>query len=175
MPARGLQILDGLEQRHDVDRAAARGIDEAGLLQEQRDLQHVGHPLAHRDDALGDRVGAEFGVGFGGRMEDREFAQPFPRCISRRSTSAAGRCAIRSRAARSAPPRSAPDRTCRASPHRSVPRPCVRAPPNSAGYRGWPDESRNNPRPGAGGAAARARSRANCSISANDREYRDRP
>ena len=77
MPARCLQILDGLEQRHDIDRAAAGRIDEAGLLQQQRDLQHVGHPLAHRDDALGDRIGAEFGVGFGGRVEHREFADRF--------------------------------------------------------------------------------------------------
>src|SRR5205823_5501739 len=73
--AGSLQILDGFEQRHDIDRAAAGGIDEAGFLQEQRNLEHVGHPLAHGDDALGNRVRAELGVRFGGRVEDRELAQ----------------------------------------------------------------------------------------------------
>ena len=75
--AGGLQILDGLEQRHDVDGAAAGGMDQAGLLQQQRDLQHVGHALAHRDDALGDRGRAVTGMGFGGGMEQREFAGGF--------------------------------------------------------------------------------------------------
>ncbi len=71
----GLQVLDGLEQRHDVERAAAGGIDETDLLQQQRYLQHVGHPLAHRDDALRDHVRAEPAVRLGSGMEHREFAQ----------------------------------------------------------------------------------------------------
>ncbi len=70
-----LQILDGLEQRHDVDGAAAGGVDEADLLQQHRHLQHVGHALAHRDDALGDHVGAERGMRFGRGAEHREFPQ----------------------------------------------------------------------------------------------------
>ncbi len=36
-----LQILDGLEQRHDIDGAAPGRIDQAGLLEQNRDLQHV--------------------------------------------------------------------------------------------------------------------------------------
>ena len=55
--------------------AAARGMDQAGLLQQQRDLQHVGHALAHRDDALGDRIAAELGVRLGGGVEHGEFAR----------------------------------------------------------------------------------------------------
>ena len=50
------------------------GMDEAGLLQQQRDLQHVRHALAHRDDALGDHGAAEFGVRLGRGVEQREFA-----------------------------------------------------------------------------------------------------
>ena len=72
--ARCLQILDGLEQRHDIDGAAAGGMNQAGLLQEQRDLQHVGHPLAHGDDALGDHVRAEPGMRLGGGVEQRQLA-----------------------------------------------------------------------------------------------------
>jgi hypothetical protein len=67
--------LDRLEQRHDVDRAATGGIDEADLLQQQRDFQHIRHALAHRDDALRDHVGAELCMGFGRGMEYRKFAE----------------------------------------------------------------------------------------------------
>ena len=34
-------------------------VDEAGFLEQQRDLEHVGHALGHRDDAVGDHVVAE--------------------------------------------------------------------------------------------------------------------
>ena len=74
MPLAGLQVLDGLEQRHDVDCAAARGVDDARFLQQQRDLQHVGYALAHRDDALGDRFRAKLGMRFGGGMEHGKLA-----------------------------------------------------------------------------------------------------
>ena len=49
----GLQILDGLEQRHDVDRAAAGGVDETHLLQQQRHFQQIRDALAHGNDASG--------------------------------------------------------------------------------------------------------------------------
>ena len=72
---RRLQILDGLEQRHDIDAAAARGIDEPDLLQQHGDLQHVGDALAHGDDALGDRRLAELGVDLRRHPEQRELAE----------------------------------------------------------------------------------------------------
>ena len=57
------------------------GIDEADFLQQDRDLEHVGDALAHRDDALGDRLRPVPGMGFGGGTEHGEFADAFPRCI----------------------------------------------------------------------------------------------
>ena len=50
------------------------GMDQADLLQEQRDLEHVGHALAHRDDALGNHVVAELRMRFGGGVEHLELA-----------------------------------------------------------------------------------------------------
>ena len=70
----GLQILDGLEQRHDVDGAVACGVDQVGFLQQQRDLEQVGNALAHRDDALRDRAGAKQAVRLRRGMEHRQFA-----------------------------------------------------------------------------------------------------
>ena len=56
-----LQVVDRLEQRHDADRAVrvwlARSIQQPGLLQQDRGLEHVRHRLAHRDDVVGHRRG----------------------------------------------------------------------------------------------------------------------
>ena len=57
-----LQVVDGLEQRHDTDwrvRLASGGVQQAGLLEQDGRLEHVRHRLAHRDDVVGHRVRSE--------------------------------------------------------------------------------------------------------------------
>ena len=49
-------------------------MDETDLLQQHRDLEHVGHALAHRDDALLDGIRAKLRMGLRGGMEHVELA-----------------------------------------------------------------------------------------------------
>ena len=78
-----------------------RGVDEPDFLQQQRDLEQVGDALAHRDDALRDRAGAELGVRFGGGVEHREFAQRLLAVVDERRRQRPRDCAVRASAARS--------------------------------------------------------------------------
>ena len=71
-----LQIVDGLEQRHDTDRHIwmfAGKVQQPSLFEQQRRLQQVRDRLAHRDDVGGHRFGAEGFHRVGGGGDDVEF------------------------------------------------------------------------------------------------------
>ena len=72
----GLQVLDGLEQRHDVDGAGEHAVvdgDQPDLLEQDHRLQQIGDRRAHRDDALRHDLRTVGGHGVGGRAHDAQF------------------------------------------------------------------------------------------------------
>ena len=54
-------------------RRARSAIEQTGLLEQHRRLEHVRHRLAHRDDVVGHRVRAEYMDGAGAAATDVEF------------------------------------------------------------------------------------------------------
>ena len=65
------QILDGLEERDDVERRLrlqARR-HQADLFQQERDLEQIARAGGHRDDVVRDRLGAEAAVDLGDRLQ----------------------------------------------------------------------------------------------------------
>jgi hypothetical protein len=69
------QILDRLEKGDQIDGAgAARGIEQAGLLEQDRQFQHVGRALALRDDAGADDPAPDRSLRIPCGAEDREFS-----------------------------------------------------------------------------------------------------
>ena len=71
-----LEIVDGLEQRHDCHRrigALARKIKQACLFEQQRCLKQIRHRLAHRDDVRRYRFSTQGAHSPGGSGDDIEF------------------------------------------------------------------------------------------------------
>lgn len=56
--ARGVEVVDGFEQRRDVERHAAVAIDAAGHACECEHRQRVGRAAAHADDVGAERLRA---------------------------------------------------------------------------------------------------------------------
>ncbi len=74
-----LQVLDGFEQRDDVD-VEARGFtrqQQAGFLEQQGQFEQVGDAVGLRDDAVGQGGGAVFLAQVAGTEEDVELAARF--------------------------------------------------------------------------------------------------
>ena len=60
------------------------GLIRPTSFKQHGDLEHVGHALAHRDDALLDRLGAELRMRLGARRGTAPIRRASPRCISRK-------------------------------------------------------------------------------------------
>jgi hypothetical protein len=72
-----LQILDGFEERDDVDVELRLGTrqQQAGFLEQQGEFEQVGNAVGLRDDAVGQGGGAVALAQFAGGEEDRQFAR----------------------------------------------------------------------------------------------------
>ena len=72
----GAQVVDRLEQRNQRQRrGSGGGVDEAGLLHQQRELEHVRHAVAVRNDRGANGGGTVFGADRPRGAEERQFAR----------------------------------------------------------------------------------------------------
>ena len=173
-----LEVVDGLEQRHDADRRVGmfrRRVQQPGLLEQHRRLEHVRHRLAHRDDVVRHGRTAEDVHRPRGRGDDVEFLARQLRQFGVRGRSAAGGWPARRPAPRPAP---APP----ATRSRDAPRPTPaarRRPPrarrSSAAGRGRTGETRRRAPLPAAAPAGRRRARRCRWRAATHRRHRGRP
>ena len=177
VPAR-LEVVDRLEQRRDADRAGrsalGAGVEQADLLEQDGDLEHVADRLAHADHVVRDRRGPSSAhLLRGGHAAGRARRGP-ARTARRRGAPAAGAASARRPAAPPGPPRRG-----RRSRRRRRPRPAARrAPPrgrrSSAACPGRRGGSRRPRPPRAAGPAGRRPARRRRGCAARRRRRRGR-
>ena len=76
------QVVDGLEQRRDVERHLPRVVDQAAPARQRQHGQHVGAAVRHADDVGAQRIGTVPRARIGQGLEDR--IQPFVAFLGRR-------------------------------------------------------------------------------------------
>ncbi len=101
---RTAEIVDRLEQRHDVEcrRGRLPGYgrrDETDLLEQDGDLEHVTDVVGHRDDVVGEYDTTDPVAGSRCFVEDREFGDGDVAVLRRRDVAAGEVCGVRPRAA----------------------------------------------------------------------------
>ncbi len=172
-PAGALEVVDRLEQRHDVERGTAVA-HEPGRLEQHRDLEQVRDRLALGDHVVGDGLGAVVGMDARGRVDDRELGARALRIVERTGCAADAGSRARRRAARRAQARPAPHSPRRPRSSRASRRRPPRARRRSGAGRATRGGNRTRPPRSAAARAAPRRARPRRASRANRRSSRGR-
>ena len=119
-----------------------RRVEQSGLLQQDRGLEHVGHRLAHRDDVVRHRLGTEHVHGPRGGAHDVEFLARPARTVRRPGRPAVAWWPARRPAARRGRARTATGSRDARPPRPAARRSPLRAPRSSAACPDRTGESR---------------------------------